>query len=110
MKKDKEYAIKLITKKINNDTYLTYEEMAELTGYHKKYLFKLKKDILNGTVQLEHGNKNKKPINAISEEEKKKIRELYNRSSVSIRKFCKFYSKRSYSCIYNVINEDKHNK
>jgi len=61
---------------------------------------------MDGSISLEHGNKNKKPVNAISEDEKKKIKELYNRSSVSIRKFCKFYSKRSYSCIYNIIHED----
>jgi len=109
MKKDKQLAIKLIQKKINKDTYLSYDEISEITGYHTKYLFKLKKDILNGTIKLEHGNKNKKPVNAISEEEKEKIKSLYKRSSVSIRKFCKFYNKRSYSCIYNIIHEDDNN-
>jgi len=106
MGKDKALAIKLIKKKINNDTYLSYDEISEITGYHSKYLFQLKKEIMDGSISLEHGNKNKKPVNAISEDEKKKIKELYNRSSVSIRKFCKFYSKRSYSCIYNIIHED----
>ena len=91
---------------LNNETYLSYDEISEITGYHRKYLFKLKNEILDGTISLEHGNKNKKPVNAISEEEKKKIKDLYKRSSVSIRKFAKFYSKRSYSCIYNVIHED----
>ena len=104
--KDKQKAIDLIQKKINNETYLSYDEIAEITGYHRKYLFKLKNEILDGTISLEHGNKNKKPVNAISEEEKKKIKDLYRRSSASIRKFCKFYSKRSYSCIYNIIHED----
>lgn len=106
MKKDKVLAIELINKKINNDTYLSYDEISEITGYHSKYLFKLKNDILNGTISLEHGNKNKKPVNAISEEEKEKIKSLYKRSSVSIRKFCKFYNKRSYSCIYNILHEE----
>lgn len=101
--KNKEEAIKLITKKIKNDSYLTYEEISLITGYHTKYLFKLKNDILNGTVKMEHGNKNKKPHNALSEEEKQKIRQLYSRSSASIRKFCKFYGKHSYSCIYNIV-------
>lgn len=104
--KDKATAIELIKKKINNETYLSYDEISEITGYHRKYLFKLKNDILNGTISLEHGNKNKKPVNAISEEEKKKIKDLYRRSSASIRKFAKFYNKRSYSCIYNIIHED----
>lgn len=105
--KNKEEAIKLITKKIKNDSYLTYDEIAIITGYHTKYLFKLKNEILDGTISLEHGNKNKKPHNAMSEAEKEKIRQLYSRSSVSIRKFCKFYGKHSYSCIYNIINENK---
>ena len=104
--KDKQKAIDLIQKKLNNETYLSYDEIAEITGYHRKYLFKLKNEILDGTISLEHGNKNKKPVNAISEEEKRKIKDLYRRSSASIRKFCKFYSKRSYSCIYNIIHED----
>lgn len=106
MDKKKSLAIDLIKKKISKDTYLSYDEIAEITGYHTKYLFKLKKDIMNGSVSLEHGNKNRRPINAISDEEKRKIKELYQRSSVSVRKFCKFYSKRSYSCIYNIVHED----
>lgn len=106
MDKKKSLAIDLIKKKISKDTYLSYDEIAEITGYHTKYLFKLKKDIMNGSVSLEHGNKNRKPINAISDDEKRKIKELYQRSSVSVRKFCKFYSKRSYSCIYNIVHED----
>lgn len=105
MKKNKEEAIKLITKKLKNDSYLTYEEISIITGYHTKYLFKLKNDILNGTISLEHGNKNKKPHNAMTEEEKEKIRQLYARSSASIRKFCKFYGKHSYSCIYNIVHD-----
>lgn len=104
--KNKQKAIDLIQKKLNNETYLSYDEIAEITGYHRKYLFKLKNEILEGTISLEHGNKNKKPVNAISEEEKQKIKDLYRRSSASIRKFCKFYSKRSYSCIYNIIHEN----
>ena len=105
MKKNKEEAIRIITKKIKNDSYLTYEEISMITGYHTKYLFKLKNEILNGTISLEHGNKNKKPHNAMTEEEKEKIRNLYARSSASIRKFCKFYGKHSYSCIYNIVHD-----
>lgn len=103
--KNREEAIKLITKKIKNDSYLTYDEISLITGYHTKYLFKLKNDILNGTLRKEHGNKHRKPHNAISEEERNKIRQLYSRSSASIRKFCKFYGKHSYSCIYNIVSD-----
>ena len=68
-------------------------------------MLKLKKEILNNEITLEHGNKNRKPVNTISDEEKKYIIDLYRRSNASIRKFYKFYGKRSYSCIYNVLKE-----
>lgn len=101
----KEEAVKMIKNKIASDSFFTYKEIAEITGYHPKYLLKLKKEILNGTISMEHGNKNRKPVNTITEEEKEKIISLYKRSNASIRKFCKFYGSRSYSCIYNVIKE-----
>ena len=41
----------------------------------------------------------------ISDKEKEYIISLYKRSHVSIRKFVRFYGKRSYSCIYNVLKE-----
>lgn len=101
----KEEAVKLITKKLRGETFLSYEEIATVTGYHPKYVLKLKKEILNNEITLEHGNKNRKPVNTISDEEKKYIIDLYRRSNASIRKFYKFYGKRSYSCIYNVLKE-----
>ena len=101
----KEEAVKLITKKLSGETFLSYEEIATVTGYHPKYVLKLKKEILNNQITLEHGNKNRKPVNTISDEEKKYIIDLYRRSNASIRKFYKFYGKRSYSCIYNVLKE-----
>lgn len=98
-------AVELINKKLAGNSFLSYQEIATITGYHPKYILKLKKEILNNEIRLEHGNKNRKPINTISEQEKKYIVDLYRRSNVSIRKFCKFYGKRSYSCIYNVLKE-----
>ncbi len=106
MKYDKKDAVSLIKKKLSKESFLTYEEIAKITGYHPKYILKLKKEVLNDTVSLNHGNKNRKPVNAISEEEKKYIKSLYARSTASIRKFCKFYGKHSYSCIYNILHED----
>ncbi len=99
----KQEAIELINKKLKGDTFLTYKEIAQITGYHPKYILKLKKDILNNNISLVHGNKNRKPANALSEEEKNKIINLYKKSTVSIRRFCKFYNRRSYSCIYNTL-------
>lgn len=101
----KEEAVKLINKKIRGETFMSYEEIATVSGYHPKYILKLKKEILNNEISLEHGNKNRKPINTISDKEKNYIIDLYRRSNVSIRRFCKFYGKRSYSCIYNVLKE-----
>lgn len=99
-------AANLIIKKLNNDTYMTYKEIADLTGYHEKYLLKLKKEIINKEFSLEHGNKNRKPINTISKEEEDYICSLYKRSKASIRQFSRFYSKRSYACIYNVLKRN----
>ena len=90
---------------MNGESYLTYKEIAEITGYHEKYLLKLKKDLENGNISMIHGNTNRKPINTITEEEKEYIIKLFKRSNTSIRKFCKFYAKRSYSCIWHVLKD-----
>lgn len=105
MSRNKEEAIKLIKRKLNNDSFLSYIEIAEICGYHPKYILKLKKDIINNNISVVHGNKNRKPVNALSDEEKRTIINLYKKSNASIRKFCNFYSMHSYSCIYNVIKE-----
>lgn len=104
--KKKELAVKLINDKINDKTFLSYKEIASVTGYHPKYILKLKKEVLEGKIRLIHGNKNRVPANIMSEEEKQKIISLYKKSNVSIRKFCKFYNTRSYSCIYNLLKEN----
>ena len=105
MEKKKE-AVRLITEKLNNKTFLSYKEIAEITGYHPKYILKLKKDVINGNINYVHGNKNRIPVNSMSEEEKQKIIKLYKKSNVSIRKFCNFYHTRSYSWIYNLLKEN----
>lgn len=104
--KQKEEAFNLILKKINGDTFLTYMEIANITGYHPKYILKLKKDIINHDFRLEHGNKDKEPVNKLTDKEKQYIIALYKRSNASIRKFYKFYSRRSYSCIYNILKNE----
>ena len=105
--KNKEEVLKLLRKMESGECFLSYQEIADITGYHVKYIFKLKKDLKEKKFSLEHGNKNKKPINALSEAEKEKIINLYKRSNASIRKFCKFYNTRSYSCIYNLVKDIK---
>ncbi len=101
----KKEAIEMIKRIEEGKSYFTYKQVAEITGYHDKYLLKLKKDYENGTLSFEHGNKNRKPINTITEEEKKYIIDLYKRSNASIRQFCRFYGKRSYSCIWHVLKD-----
>ena len=68
----KEEAVKLIKSKINKETFLTYKEIAQITGYHPKYILKLKKEVLEGTINFVHGNKNRVPANIMSEAERKK--------------------------------------
>lgn len=98
-------AVDLIKKKLNGETFMTYKDIACITGYHPKYILKLKKEFLDGTIKLEHGNLNKTPVNAITDEEREYIIKLYKHSNASIKRFCKFYGKRSYSCIYNVLKK-----
>ena len=106
MKHDRNLAITLIKDKLNGKSTLNYKEIAELSGFHSKYILKLKREIMNGTLSTVHGNKNRKPINTIPKEEEMQIINLYKRSHASIKKFAKFYGKRSYSCIYNVLKRN----
>lgn len=100
---NKKEAVELIEKKLAGKSFLNYKEIAAMTGYHPKYILKMKKEIEEGTISLVHGNRYKKPYNAITDEEKDYIIKLYKRSHVSIKKFCEFYGKRSYSCIYTIL-------
>jgi hypothetical protein len=106
MKYDKKDTAKLIEKKLSGKSFLTYKEIADITGYHPKYILRLKKEILDNTFNTEHGNKNRTPINKMSTEEEEKIVNLFKRSNTSIRKFVKFYGTRSYSCIYNILEKN----
>lgn len=106
MKNDKSLAVKLIKEKLAGKSFLSYNEIAEISGYHPKYILKLKKELLDGSIKMVHGNKNRKPSNIMSEEEQEKIISLYKKSNVSIRKFCNFYNRRSYSCIYNLLKKN----
>lgn len=106
MKKNKKEVVQLINDKLNKKNSLTYNEISLLTGYHSKYILKLKKEILENKISLEHGNKNRHSYNALGIQEKEYIIKLYKKTTVSLRRFCKFYGKRSYSCIYNLLKEN----
>lgn len=104
--KKKAEMLYFLEKKINGKLNMTYEEIANATGYHPKYLLRMKKKYLTKGISLEHGNKNRKPSRAITPEEERKIIDLYRRSNASIRKFSQFYQRRSYSCIYNTLKKN----
>ena len=106
MDSERNQAIQLIKDKIECKSSLSYVDIEKLTNYHPKYILKLKKDILNDNINYIHGNKNRKPANTIPIEEEQKIINLYKRSNASIRKFCKFYGRRSYSCVYNILKRN----
>ena len=73
----KQDAIDLMKRVMSGESYMTYKEIAQVTGYHEKYLLKLKKDLENGELSLVHGNTNRKPSNTITEEERQYIISLY---------------------------------
>lgn len=102
----KEQLLMLIKDKLAGRIRMSYQEIADVTEYHPKYVLRFKKAFLNNQISLVHGNKDRKPALAISREEEEKIVNLYKRSNASIRKFTMFYSKRSYSCIYNVLKRN----
>ena len=106
MEHSKITAVKLIKDKLVGKNFMTYKEIAYVTNYHPKYILKLKKEILDGSSALDHGNKNKQSSKAISKEEEEKIVSLYKKSSVSVRKFCRFYGRRSDSCVYNILKKN----
>lgn len=106
MEHSKKMAVQLIQDKLNHKNFMTYKEIAYVTNYHPKYILKLKKEVMDGQVSLTHGNKNRKSPKAIPPEEVQKIVTLYQKSHVSIRKFCRFYGRRSYSCIYQILKEN----
>ena len=62
---NKKKAVDLIKKKLAGETFMSYTEIAEITGYHPKYILKLKKDVLNGNISYVHGNKNRIPTNTL---------------------------------------------
>lgn len=101
----KKKAVELIQKAMNGESYLSFKEIAKVSGYHEKYLLKIKEELIKGTLKYEHGNSSRKPHNAITDEEKNFIIDLYKRSNASIRQFSRFYKKRSYSCIWNVLHD-----
>ena len=64
----KEEAVTLMKEVMEGRSFLQYKEIAKITGYHEKYLLKLKKELEAGTIRIEHGNKNRKHKNTLPDE------------------------------------------
>ena len=49
---NKALALRYIDEKLKKQCFLNYDEIAEITGYHPKYILKLKKDFLSGNAHV----------------------------------------------------------
>lgn len=91
MKKlSKKEVVKLLKK-----NKFSYKELSNLTGYHEKSLVRLNSQIKNNTINVTHGNKNKKPYNYVDESTKEEL----------VIKF-KEKNYRSYKEFYNCLNNE----
>ena len=81
----KEMIVKWIERRMRNESFFTYEEIADAVGYHPKYILKLKKEIENGSVSIVHGNKNRHSQNSVPDEEKEYIIDLFKCSHFMVK-------------------------
>lgn len=87
---NKEYTIKLLREKINGERKITYEEMSLLSGYSKRQLLRLAKEIENKDIDsiLIHANTGKPSHNSASEAEVNYIKEFKKQyPNISISQF-----------------------
>ena len=94
---NKEYALKLIKEKINGERIISYQQISELTGYSKRHLIRLSKEIENRDIDslLIHASTGKSPNNAASNSEIQYLKE-----------FKKQYPNISISQIMDIYHED----
>lgn len=91
---NKEYALKLLKEKINGHRVITYEQIVELTGYSKRHLIRLSKDIENKDIDsmLIHANTGEPSHNSASDSEIQYIKEFKKQyPSISISQFMDIY-------------------
>ena len=92
--RNKEKALKLLKQKINGESTLTLKEISRLTGYSKRQLIRLSKQIEEKDINsiLLHGNTGRKPSITATESEVRYIIEFKNKyPSVSISQFMDIY-------------------
>lgn len=91
---NKDYALKLLKEKVNGQRNLSYEQIAELTGYSKRHLIRLSKDIENKDIDslLTHASTGKTPNNAASNIELNYIKDFKKQyPDISISQFMDIY-------------------
>ena len=91
---NKEYALKLLKEKINGQRVITYEQIVELTGYSKRHLIRLSKDIENKDIDsmLIHANTGEPSHNSASDSEIQYIKEFKKQyPNISISQFMDIY-------------------
>lgn len=91
---NKEYALKLIKEKINGERIISYQQISELTGYSKRHLIRLSKEIENRDIDslLIHASTGKSPNNAASNSEIQYLKEFKKQyPNISISQFMDIY-------------------
>ena len=91
---NKEYALKLLKEKINGHRVITYEQIVELTGYSKRHLIRLSKDIENKDIDsmLIHASTGEHSHNSASDSEIQYIKEFKKQyPNISISQFMDIY-------------------
>lgn len=94
MNKNKEKALNLLKKKINGEIIITYNEISNQTGYKKRQLIRLSKEVEKKDIEelLVHGLTGKNSNNSASTQEIEYIKEFKNQYPViSISQFMDIY-------------------
>ena len=92
--KNKKYALELLKEKINGQRILSYQQIAELSGYTKRHLIRFSKEIENKDIEsmLTHSNTGKPSNNSASDLELQYIINFKKQyPNISIAQFMDFY-------------------
>lgn len=91
---NKEYALKLLSEKNNGQRIISYEQISELTGYSKRHLIRLSKNIENTDIDslLTHASTGKPSNNSASNLELEYIKQFKKQyPNISISQFMDIY-------------------
>ena len=93
-KKNKEYALSLLKKKINGEEVISFVAISDLTGYSEKHIRRLSKEVENKDIDslLIHSNTGKPSHNSASNLEIEYIRQFKKQyPNISISQFMDIY-------------------